>query len=512
MTYIERIIAQRTATPLPPVPASPDLVLTVDGVETVMGAQAAMAAHYAAIAAGKVASLRPVNAPVVAAPLPSTPTAVSVAVSSIPCDDTACDLDRWSDPDQDEPATVQSRGETVSRVAHDRVMAQAQMLRDAGFTGDIVDVDTLIYAPGHRVNETGDANFAKFRRNIARLPGPQVAAQRLTARIQAEQRADVEYDARDLTVSAQDGYTLNVGPTLTSRAFDQIGALCKFGPGTTYLQTLCTAEQRAHNANIHLGSLEKERPVVLRTRNDGEGGREVYATVTPSYTRLDADKVFAGVVEAGVLDDTKIELTYTNARVRATALFMPDHVVDLACGDVFKIGVRFSTSDAADGKYKVSVVAFRNACENLIIITESEVVTMSRVHRGQMDLEELVQAICAAIGEAFQKAEPFLASWKQSREYKITDAHAALAALVENRDIVLTGMRSGAQREQLVSALCTAFDAEPGDSAADLANAITRAAHERTDLFSLDLREELEKQASALILLPGQLLSAYAVA
>ncbi len=492
-TYLDRIIAQRTPTPLPAAPA-PDLVLTVDGVSTVMAHALAGPAYVAAIGAGKVASLRPVGAVVVAPSLPSTPLAVAIAAPE--CDDTACDLDRWSDVDE-LPA---------DETARDRVLRQEADAVAAGFT-----LAPLLYEPGQRVIDVGDENFAAMRRELAALPSIDVAAAQFREVIASERREDQRHDARELRVSDTDGYTLTVGPKLASNAFGQLAALCKFGRGAMYLEEDCGPTLRAHNVNTHLMALDKARPVVLRTRIEN-GRRVAYAAVTPTYQAVDADKILDGVAAAGVLDQTRVELTYNGARMRASALDMPDTVVDLACGDVFRAGVRISTDDTGRGRIRVSAVLFRNRCLNLIIVDEAEVETMSRVHRGSLPVAEVVAEVVAAVEAARAKVAPFLDSWRNARAYKIARPREALADLVADRGLVLTGMRSAAQRGQLVGAIQAAFDVEPGDSAADLANAITRAAHERTDLFSLDLREELEKQAGALILLPGQLLSSYRVA
>jgi hypothetical protein len=72
--------------------------------------------------------------------------------------------------------------------------------------------------------------------------------------------------------------------------------------------------------------------------------RHVYATVTPTYTPVDADEVLREVAPA--LGDAKAEIVYDGTSVRGTALWMPNEVVDLAAGDVFKIGVRVETHDA----------------------------------------------------------------------------------------------------------------------------------------------------------------------
>ena len=49
-------------------------------------------------------------------------------------------------------------------------------------------------------------------------------------------------------------------------------------------------------------------------------------------------------------------MLYDGTGGRATALWMPDQVVDLAAGDLFKVGVRIQTDDTGRGRIRVAGV------------------------------------------------------------------------------------------------------------------------------------------------------------
>lgn len=57
-------------------------------------------------------------------------------------------------------------------------------------------------------------------------------------------------------------------------------------------------------------------------------------------------------------------MLYDGTGGRATALWMPDQVVDLVAGDLFKVGVRIQTDDTGRGRIRVAGVVWRNRCLN----------------------------------------------------------------------------------------------------------------------------------------------------
>ena len=113
---------------------------------------------------------------------------------------------------------------------------------------------------------------------------------------------------------------------------------------------------------------------------------------------------------------------------------MPDLVADLACGDIFKAGVRVRTDDTGGGRIVVEAVLFRNRCLNLIIIGEAGVPALQQVHRG--DLGDIEGRIAVAVREARELIAPFLESWGKARQAKVSDPMETLRRLVDRKSVV----------------------------------------------------------------------------
>lgn len=380
----------------------------------------------------------------------------------------------------------------VSELAAHRVKKQEELARAAGF-----ELPPPLFMPGTRVLPLGDDNFRTERRRVKEMPHFEHAAARVIETIASESREDLEVPLTALTMR-EDGKLTWEGTSLGlgRDAFRQLGVLGGFGSGIRYLTDHCHPELRAHNVNDQLTRAE-DRSIVLRTRQGRSGHRQVYAVVTKTYATVDADRVLQAV--APHLDGAHAEIAYDGSSVRATALWMPDEVVDLAAGDVFKAGVRVETDDTGQGRLRVSGVLWRNLCLNLIIVGEGHVETLSRVHRGDPsrildDLGKGIEGARAAVGD-------FLEAWGHARQTR-TDVPKLLEDWVRTRKLQVPGVRSAAERDAVVESLLQSWTKEPGDTVADAVNAVTRAAHENP-MWGIDIREELERQASRLVLLPA---------
>lgn len=387
------------------------------------------------------------------------------------------------DPDDDPPPAAPG---AVSRIALERIRLQESWLAKAGFA-----VAPPIYAPGTRVLPLGDRNFRLERQRVERLPTFPDAAGRIAATIEAERRVDVDAELGDLSLT--DYGTLMAGENeyaLELPAFGQLALLGGFGMGTRYLAELCDAELRAENVNAQLKKA-KDRRVLLRTRTMSDEAPQVYATVTPTYAAADTDEVLRAVAPA--LADARVEMLYDGTGARATALWMPDEVVDLAAGDIFKVGVRVETDDTGRGRIRIAGVVFRNRCLNLLVIGEGTVETVSLVHRG--DPSRILDVVGQGVERARATIGEFLAAWGHARAVKV-DPEATIRRWVEDKKLLPTGPRD---RDAIVEAMLRAWRKEPGDTLADAVNAVTRAAHEEPT-WPYDFREELERRAARLVL------------
>ncbi|MES2692601.1 MAG: hypothetical protein V4773_03940, partial [Verrucomicrobiota bacterium] len=373
----------------------------------------------------------------------------------------------------------------VSQVAVERIRLQEASLNRAGFA-----LPPPMYAPGTRVIPLGDDNFRLERRSVEKLPTFLDASNRVRDDIDREERRDLTVRAKNL-VMTDDG-ALHVGDEglfMEPMAFQQLCQLAGFGTGARYLADNCDAMLRATNVNRQL-SRRRDRELVFRTRQTGEDNRTVFATVTPRYQAVDTDQVLAEVVSE--LQDSRVEMVYDGTGVRATALFMPDEVVDLAAGDVFKVGIRLDTDDTGRGRVRVSAVVWRNLCLNLIVIGVGSVETFSAVHRGDRNdifarLRKGVLAASSAVGD-------FLEAWIHARRVKV-DVPSTVRSWIEEKRL---GVLPVKDRDRAVEEILRSWGHEPGDSLADAVNAVTRSAHD-SDWWRHDLRRELEEQAGRLL-------------
>ena len=171
---------------------------------------------------------------------------------------------------------------------------------------------------------------------------------------------------------------------------------------------------------------------------------------------------------------------------------MPDQVVDIAAGDIFKVGVRIQADDSGKGRIKIAGVVFRNRCLNLIVIGEGTVETVSLVHRG--DPARILALLKEGAEAARGKVGVFLEAWGHARTVKI-DPVKTIRSWIEEKKVTVAGER---KTDALMEIFLGAWQKEPGDTLADAVNAVSRAAHEHP-LWSFNIREELERQAAQLV-------------
>lgn len=386
-----------------------------------------------------------------------------------------------------EPAPPTAAGQ-VSEVAQLRVAQQERWLKDSGFAPA-----PPLFAAGTRVLPLGDENFRVERKRVEALPRFRDAADLVSAQIRTEDREDVSARSSRIAMDEEGRLVVDgVAMAMEPGSFLQLANLVGFGVGGRYLANHCPAPLRAENVNRQLGLL-RERDLVLRTRRAASGSRQVFAAVTPTYSAVDTDEVLGTITEW--LTDARAEVRYDGSGIRATGLWMPDTVIDLAAGDVFKAGVQLRTDDVGRGRIRLSGVAWRNLCLNLIVIDVGEVETVALVHRG--DRERIVSQVRDGVEQARATVANFLGAWGFARTVKV-DAAERIRKLVEEQKLSPRGAK---ERDAVVDALLGAWQVEPGDSVADVANALTRAAHEQPD-WPLDFREELERQAARLVYVP----------
>lgn len=376
---------------------------------------------------------------------------------------------------------------SVSSRAQERIALHEEWLKESGFS-----LAPPLFAPGTRVTALGDANFKLERSRVESMPEFADAATHVIEDIRREDRKDLRVRLREVSMN-EGGKLIVRGEEMgvEAPAFHQLASLGGFGMGARYLARHCSPELRAMNVNEQFAASSPRRSVILRTRIDRSGARRVFAGVTPTYAVVDTDEVLASVSPA--LAEARTEMRYDGAGLAATALWMPETIVDLAAGDVFKAGVRLQTDDTGRGRIRISAVVFRNRCLNLIVIGVGEVETVSKVHRG--DPDRIVASIVEGVDEARGLIDRFLESWGHARTSHV-NVGETLDTWVKRRKLDVPGLRDKAVLRAEVE---RALHSEPGDSVADLINAVTRSAHE-SPLWNQTQREALERQAGVLLM------------
>jgi hypothetical protein len=133
------------------------------------------------------------------------------------------------------------------------------------------------------------------------------------------------------------------------------------------------------------------------------------------------------------------------------------------------------------------------------ILARSEVVLRLR-HAG--DVEELREAVQAAMQQGAQAMEGFADRWTSARREEL---HGALQWQKHGTEAIMRALvredyvrAPGTNEDALVAALVRAWQAAPGYTRADLCNAITRAAHAE-EWATPWTQEALEEQGGGLL-------------
>ena len=245
----------------------------------------------------------------------------------------------------------------------------------------------------------------------------------------------------------------------------------------------------------------------LRTRN-GDGPRSLFGIVGPDYRVLDGNTVARIQRQAFLkqgLGELRGETVYNQAttvlRTSGTIHADPKFTVDFGAGDIFEWGVWTKTGDIGNSGITGGIHFRRNGCLNLIVVYHEKLKTFSIHHKGSMTDAEFAYRVETEMSKlatmAVESMEIFQRDWGVLRNTPISKVVAplnendrpltaaeAIKAIASERSLDRLVVSVKARRE-LVPAfaalqnreevLVKAFGQEPGDSAADVVNAVTRA-------------------------------------
>jgi hypothetical protein len=387
----------------------------------------------------------------------------------------------------------------AARAAADR----KALLDDAGLA-----LPPPVYAIGSRVNGTGSARARWFREQFDALPTTSDACAALAQTVAGEKREDVPVELPQL--HAEDDGALE-GPDgarwyAEPEALESLVRRAGFGDAARFLGR-AAPDLRATNLNRMLAGTATPDPVgepveaVLRTRRSG-GARAIFAVVSPSYTRLDADEI-AAVVAGGVPAGTRAEVAYDGTRTRIEVLAHSTvQPADYVAGEVFRVGVVVRSSDDGSAAVKVYPVAWSNLCLNLYILGAGAGVVTTLRHVG--DRARIVAQFRDAFVQGLSRIEHFLAAWNVATRDELDAIARAAGASADVSEQAAGFFRAALPRlrslgastrsaEGLVTDLVTMHGLDASSATkrapltrASLVAAFTRFAHQLRDPFEAD--------------------------
>jgi hypothetical protein len=407
-------------------------------------------------------------------------------------------------------------GEVLQSSA-DRISRQEEHMAKFG-----IKLPPPVFAPGS-LTDSGTASEMFHVSHVEHMQKPLVTdtLKAIKEAVQAEKRMDMVLNPATLRMNTdgriyRENGRRNADGTPVTLALEPNGLrqLCarlpeQFPRAGDFLMAL-DPKDRAEAFNAQICKADKEMELKTRTRFTGGTDRSVFAFVGKSYAAFDADRIADTLLtpfhqlqaefgEAGAPRGAGLYRP-EDSSLRVDSIWHADTIVDAAAGDVFKVGLRFRSSDSGGGSIKANLVAWRNRCLNFIIIGQGDVEILRRTHRGSID--DVSVDLTAATEKAREFVKGFAEDWGLLRNTSIgkiklwgeeyDSVPEALKAMVDQGKI--DGVTANAVATE---ALLTAWTQEPGNTLADLVNAVTRYAHSAK--LGIERQEKVERSAGDLI-------------
>lgn len=409
------------------------------------------------------------------------------------------------------PQIDEASGREISPLAQARVRSDYAFLRDAGFDVDSPTFQPL-YSEGTKVVESGEQKLKTMVREFEGLDTARGGAEKLRDACRAERRivlpniplTGFEAASGGALHLTADGTRVRVWPTRTGwkNVADRLVPEGVHGAGQYFASA--PPHVRALNVNQYVEDLragaDDRRANVGVKLFDGKRPVLAYRFGSTAYTPFEVPDACDALLSAEALaPDARMEVFYDGERARLLVLFHADEVVDLACGDIFKVGVIIKLSDAIGSSTEVTLCVWRNRCLNLIIIGKATKTVFKQRHTGA----NIRDTFTAAVAKGQATFATFRDRWNAARKEKLFNsvndedgARRAFAGLLGAGLIELPGRDPEAKLQKLM----VAWQKEPGYSRADMINAVTRAVHEGTWWNNpVDGSEEVEEQAGKLL-------------
>lgn len=492
-----------------PTPAAPEGWFIWTGLDgaTVRGTYMDAAKAYAD--AGFTGELKPMPAPVEVDV--NDDDDATVADFIVPDDDEDDDDDDDAGPVLDPvPLTPAPRVELYSNGPRSMQQAAQQQQAQAEILERVLGtkLPTPFFALGTEMIDVGKRTFRTLAKRAEELPMFEDVAMAAVSRIRAEKRRNAILHPQAMRVVERNG-TLYLGTTAPGN--DRVVGLEEAGLAAIarrYNDTVVapsehhkfTPDELAWTLNRQLQRTSSDMPATtLRIRTGTDGEEQVFAAVGPKWPMgVDADAVLTAAVQATRGLGYRGEVSYNaeDTTLRYKALATAPSTLDARVGDVFQVFVNGRTRDNGTMSFRGGGGALRILCINCTVGTAEADDVIRRIHRGEMvDFIGAVRANIANVAEGFKV---FASAWQTLRGVDVNtvelwgktfpDVPAALDYMVKAGKLDVA-----VKKTVLLEHMLKGYSMEPGETLADLVNAVTRVAH--TGPWGLDVRDELEEFA-----------------
>lgn len=346
-----------------------------------------------------------------------------------------------------------------------------------------------------------DATHQKSQRDLDKLPMIHAACDSLIERVRQENRKDVEFSLNSLVVNNLGFLTpTKEGNTIYNEDSENITLLQPLPAAWNRLASEAPKDvPNGLKTNVNSWLHRKSAHRVARTFKPNGNVREMFGLVTSKYRNNDADKL-AATISKLIPNEYKGMVKYTGdgGRYEISAILGRPFEVN---GDAHRVMVTVRSADNGTLSQSVFFKIWRLVCTNGLYVQDNTL--MAKVnHKG--DEQALQEQLEHGISLASKAIESFSHHWGNAAgtPFACRRTGQALAGLEALRRIAAHKLVHvpHVRPKRLMEQLTKAFQAEPGDTVADVINAITRTAHEQADSWKSPWYEEdVEEQAGQLL-------------
>jgi len=385
-------------------------------------------------------------------------------------------------------------GTDISALTARRIVRHEKALKKMG-----IALSPPVYAPGMRLVAVGDASFQISRCTWEESPQIIDSLRTLWRLIRQEERHERIIKLSKVKMLDDGSLSWGNGPVyLEVQALKQLLQRAGVFPnGASYL-TAVEPGLRAYNWRERIGQMDGVEAKMRLRRNPLTGRFSVFAVVSPTYGTMDIDELSRHMAPAFEGGELRGSVLYDSARtnLRIDGRWNVDHVVDLASGDVFQVGVQIWTNDSGRGGIWVHATALRKICLNLLILAMGEAALYSRHHQG--DMTDVGPEVRTAINGAQAQFDVFAKEWGILRQTPVeTVFNTKIKSLEDLFRSIAPRLDSGVRRDAMVEMLLDNYRSEPGGTLADVLNAVSRS--HLSDQIDQYRREKIEANGRELV-------------